>query len=100
MRIGKIHYMNIITVSYTHLTLATKKVENGKDIKLTIDADLQQSLYKEYQNDKSASVAMNPKTGEILALVSTPSFSSNDFIFGFSSAEWQALNDEDVYKRQ
>ncbi|MCB7306490.1 penicillin-binding transpeptidase domain-containing protein, partial [Bariatricus massiliensis] len=62
-------------------TLATKKVENGKDIKLTIDADLQQSLYKEYQNDKSASVAMNPKTGEILALVSTPSFSSNDFIF-------------------
>lgn len=74
-------------------TLATKKVENGKDIKLTIDADLQQSLYKEYQNDKSASVAMNPKTGEILALVSTPSFSSNDFIFGFSSAEWQALND-------
>ena len=75
-------------------TLATKKVENGKDIKLTIDADLQQSLYKEYQNDKSASVAMNPKTGEILALVSTPSFSSNDFIFGFSSAEWQALNDD------
>lgn len=75
-------------------TLATKKVENGKDIKLTIDADLQQSLYKEYQNDKSASVAMNPKTGEILALVSTPSFSSNDFIFGFSSVEWQALNDD------
>ena len=55
---------------------------------------MQQSLYKEYQNDKSASVAMNPKTGEILALVSTPSFSSNDFIFCFSSAEWQALNDD------
>lgn len=55
---------------------------------------MQQSLYNEYQNDQSASVAMNPKTGEILALVSTPSFSSNDFILGFNSSDWQALNDD------
>ncbi len=55
---------------------------------------LQQSLYNEYQNDQSASVAMNPKTGEILALVSTPSFSSNDFILGFTNEQWQALNDD------
>lgn len=74
-------------------TVANKKVKNGKDITLTIDASLQQSLYNEYKNDQSASVAMNPKTGEILALVSTPSFSSNDFIYGFSSEEWRALND-------
>lgn len=74
--------------------VASKKVQDGKDITLTIDASLQQSLYNEYQNDQSASVAMNPKTGEILALVSTPSFSSNDFIYGFSSEEWSALNDD------
>lgn len=75
-------------------TIANKKVKNGKDIKLTIDVDLQKDLYDEYQNDKSASVAMNPKTGEILALVSTPSFSSNDFILGFNSDEWDALNND------
>lgn len=74
--------------------VASKKVQDGKDITLTIDASLQQTLYNEYQNDQSASVAMNPKTGEILALVSTPSFSSNDFIYGFSSEEWSALNDD------
>lgn len=75
-------------------TVASKDVEDGKDITLTIDVTLQQSLYNEYQNDQSASVAMNPKTGEILALVSTPSFSSNDFILGFDNEQWQALNDD------
>lgn len=74
--------------------IANKEVKDGKDIKLTIDIELQKDLYNEYQNDKSASVAMNPKTGEILALVSTPSFSSNDFILGFSSEEWDALNND------
>ena len=76
-------------------TVANKKVQNGKDIKLTIDIDLQKDLYNEYQNDQSASVAMNPKTGEILALVSTPSFTSNDFILGFNREEWDSLNNDD-----
>ena len=74
--------------------IANKRVKDGKDIKLTIDIDLQKDLYNEYQNDKSASVAMNPKTGEILALVSTPSFSSNDFILGFNSEQWENLNND------
>lgn len=54
--------------------LACRIVENGKDIKLTIDAELQKALYEQFQSDKSCSVAMNPYTGEVLALVSTPSF--------------------------
>ena len=61
--------------------LQIREAKDGKDIRLTIDIDLQQSLYNEYQNDKSASVALNPKTGEVLALVSTPSYSSNDFVY-------------------
>ncbi|WP_294581372.1 penicillin-binding transpeptidase domain-containing protein [uncultured Thomasclavelia sp.] len=75
-------------------TVAKKEVTDGKDITLTIDVSLQQALYNEYQNDQSASVAMNPETGEILALVSTPSFSSNDFILGYTNEQWQALNDD------
>ncbi len=68
--------------------------ECPQDITLTIDIDLQQSLYNEYQNDKSASVAINPKTGEVLALVSTPSYSNNDFVLGLSTDKWDALNND------
>ncbi|WP_455579051.1 penicillin-binding transpeptidase domain-containing protein [Faecalibacillus intestinalis] len=75
-------------------TVAQKEAKDGKDIRLTIDIDLQQSLYNEYQNDKSASVALNPQTGEVLALVSTPSYSNNDFVLGISTDKWNALNND------
>ena len=75
--------------------LCHKKVKmSPQDITLTIDIDLQQSLYNEYQNDKSASVALNPKTGEVLALVSTPSYSNNDFVLGLSIDKWNELNND------
>ena len=75
--------------------LCHKEVKmSPQDITLTIDIDLQQSLYNEYQNDKSASVAINPKTGEVLALVSTPSYSNNDFVLGLSTDKWNALNND------
>ncbi len=75
--------------------LCHKEVKmSPQDITLTIDIDLQQSLYNEYQNDKSASVALNPQTGEVLALVSTPSYSNNDFVLGLSTDKWSALNND------
>lgn len=70
-------------------------VENGKDIKLTIDSNLQKELYKQFKDDKSCSVAMNQYTGEVLALVSTPSYDNNDFIRGMSSEKWNALNEDE-----
>ena len=75
--------------------LACRIVENGKDIKLTIDAELQEAFYEQFQSDKSCSVAMNPYTGEVLALVSTPSYDNNDFIMGLSSEKWAALNEDE-----
>ena len=75
--------------------LCHKEVKmSPQDITLTIDIDLQQSLYNEYQNDKSASVALNPQTGEVLALVSTPSYSNNDFVLGLSTDKWNELNND------
>ena len=53
--------------------LAYILVRHGQNIQLTIDAGLQTSLYERFKEDKSCSVAMNPYTGEVLALVSTPS---------------------------
>ena len=75
--------------------LAYHMVENGKEIKLTIDSELQKALYEQFQSDKSCSVAMNPYTGEVMALVSTPSYDNNNFIMGLSSERWAALNEDE-----
>ena len=75
--------------------LACILVKHGQDIQLTIDANLQISLYEQFKEDKSCSVAMNPYTGEVLALVSTPSYDNNDFIMGLSSEQWTALNEDE-----
>lgn len=74
--------------------LATKEKKNGNNLRLTIDAELQKNLYDQFMQDKSCSVAMNPKTGEVLALVSTPSFDANDFVLGMSKSKWEMLNND------
>lgn len=82
--------------------LACILVQHGQDIQLTIDANLQVSLYEQFKEDKSCSVSMNPYTGEVLALVSTPSYDNNDFIMGLSGEQWTALNedgDKPMYNR-
>lgn len=76
-------------------TIADKTVKHGQDVKLTIDAGLQNEIYEQFQEDKSCTAAMNPYTGEVLALVSTPSFDSNDFIRGLAGEEWKILNESD-----
>ena len=76
-------------------TIASKTVKHGQDVKLTIDAELQTAIYEQFQEDKSCTAAMNPYTGEVLALVSTPSFDSNDFIRGLTREEWKSLNESD-----
>lgn len=68
--------------------------EEGENIKLTIDANLQSKVYDIYKGDNSATVIMYPGTGEILALVSTPSYDPNKFVIGMSSQEWNNLNND------
>lgn len=78
-------------------TIAETDVEDGEDVKTTIDIELQQNIFDEFDGDNGFSVAMNPKTGEILAMVSFPSFDSNNFITGFTDEEWNELSsDEDT----
>ncbi len=76
-------------------TLAAKPRTEGKDITLTIDSNLQSEIYEAFKDDKSCTVAMNPYTGEVLALVSTPSYDDNDFILGMSEETWASLNDDE-----
>ena len=76
-------------------TIDKKAAKDGETIKLTIDSSIQQKAYEQFKEDKSATVAINPKTGEILALVSTPTFNSNDFSLGITVNKWdELLNDE------
>ena len=74
--------------------LAMEPAQDGEDITLTIDINWQTKVYEAYQEDESCSVVMNPKTGEVLALVSTPSYNSMDFVLGMSQEQWDSLNND------
>ena len=76
-------------------TIIEEKVKNGENIKLTIDMNIQTKLYNELKDDEGFFVVMNPKTGEILALVSTPSYDANDFVLGISNEKWEGLKNSD-----
>ncbi len=76
-------------------TLAKRDLKNGEDIKTTIDVNVQKKLYNEFKDDEGTSVAMNYNTGEVIALVSTPSYDANDIVLGVTDEEWNNLvNDE------
>ncbi|MDB4940028.1 MAG: penicillin-binding protein 2, penicillin-binding protein 2 [Candidatus Doudnabacteria bacterium] len=67
----------------------------GQSLVLNIDGDLQRELYKEIVakngNKKAAAVAINPQTGQVLALISLPGFDNNLFSGGISQKDYQAL---------
>ena len=66
----------------------------GKPIRLTIDYDLQLVAEEALVGKKGAVVAMDPKTGEVLAMASQPSYDPNDFAIRISKDEWQQLNED------
>ena len=76
-------------------TLARVEPVPGRDLHLTIDANIQGKLYYVFADDNSASTAINPISGEVLALVSTPSYDPNDFVRGMTISTWTALNEDD-----
>jgi penicillin-binding protein 2 len=68
----------------------------GQDLKLTIDLDLQRVAEQAMEGKTGALVAMDPHTGEILAMVSRPTFDPNQFAVRLSKAYWsQIVNDQD-----
>jgi penicillin-binding protein 2 len=68
----------------------------GKPLKLTIDVDLQIAAEQALEGNNGAIVAMDPRTGEILAMASRPTFNPNDFAVRISREQWNRLvNDED-----
>ncbi len=83
---------------------ATGKIQNllgehspkpGNTLVLNIDAGLQEQLYKDLLNNdpnrRAAAVALDPKNGEVLALVSVPGFDNNLFAHGIKQGDYQQL---------
>src|SRR6267378_2835804 len=63
----------------------------GNQLKLTLDVDLQIAAEQALGDRNGAIVAMDPRNGEILAMVSRPTFDPNDFAVRISNAEWKQL---------
>lgn len=76
-------------------TLIEKKKKDGKDIKLTIDARVQKSIYNNMKDDYGSGTAIHPKTGELLALVSTPSYDVYPFMNGMNDEDYKKLTEDD-----
>ncbi|MBS1821979.1 MAG: penicillin-binding protein 2 [Acidobacteria bacterium] len=68
----------------------------GKDLRLTIDLDIQMAAEKAMEGKNGAVIAMDPHTGEILALVSRPTFDPNQFAVRLTKSYWnEILNNPD-----
>ena len=73
--------------------LASSAAVPGNTVKLSIDIKLQHLVEELFGARRGALVALDPKTGEILAFVSKPTFNPNLFVEGIDSESWQALNE-------
>lgn len=71
--------------------LNRKEGEPGTDITLTVDMDLQRLATKRLQGESGAAVVLDVRTGDVLALASTPGFDPNAFNRGLSNEEWHGL---------
>src|SRR5438105_5072185 len=77
--------------------LDEKPAVPGKQLKLSVDIDLQIAAEQALEGKNGAVVAMDPRNGEILAMVSRPTFDPNDFAVRISRDEWSKLVNDDEH---
>lgn len=65
----------------------------GADLRLSVDAELQRAIVEAFGEQEGTAVAVDPRNGEILAMVSLPSYDTNLFVNGISSADYRRLMD-------
>ncbi|WP_310489153.1 penicillin-binding protein 2 [Chamaesiphon sp. VAR_69_metabat_338] len=75
--------------------LGQKVSKSGKDVTITLDLDLQKVAEEAIGKNKAAIVAMDPRTGEILAMASRPAFDPNSLSGRISPAVWKQLQGQD-----
>ncbi len=65
--------------------------ESGQDLHLSIDLDLQTHIYSVMQGKTGAVVVMDADSGQVLAMVSTPGYDNNKFVYGITGRQWTEL---------
>ncbi|MFB9279442.1 penicillin-binding transpeptidase domain-containing protein [Cohnella cellulosilytica] len=74
--------------------VAGQDATNGATYKLTIDTAVQQAIYEEIKADEASVAAIQPATGEVLALLSSPSYDPNAFVQGVSKEQYRQWNED------
>jgi len=96
---GTVGYQNVESNAHGRIlrVLERHDPQPGGDIHLSVDAYVQQVAFEALEGQRGAIVAMDPRTGGIIAMVSTPSYDANLFVNGISSTDYNALqNDPDL----
>lgn len=92
---GSVGYQNVETNAHGRVlrVLERHPPTPGDDLTLHLDIDVQKAAYEALGDRRGAVVAIDPVTGGVLALVSTPGFDSNLFVNGISTRDYSALRD-------
>lgn len=77
------------------VVLTETSVKDGEDITVTIDADVQKEIFEGFDGDAGTAAALDPKSGETLALVSSPTFNPNERLYGMSAEKWEELSEDE-----
>ncbi|WP_440894758.1 penicillin-binding transpeptidase domain-containing protein [Amphibacillus sp. Q70] len=84
----------IVENENSKIGISEKSPIPGEDVTLTIDAELQQMIYDYYDGEAGTTAAIDPETGETLALVSSPAFDPHDFAYGISQSKYNELTED------
>lgn len=92
---GEVGYQNVETNAHGRVLRVLERFDPkpGTDLVLHLDINVQRAAVEALGDRRGAVVAMDPLTGGILALVSTPGFDTNLFVNGISSVDYSALRD-------
>lgn len=74
--------------------LAEKPAKDGESISLAIDVNIQEDIFDSFAGKAGTASAIDPKTGEVLALVSSPAFEPNNLVFGLNQDQQKALEND------
>ncbi|MEZ5573401.1 MAG: penicillin-binding protein 2 [Halioglobus sp.] len=92
---GDVGYQNVESNAHGRVLRVLERIAPapGKDLTLSLDYRIQRAAFDALGDRRGAVVAIDPRTGGVLALVSTPGFDANLFVNGISSADYAALRD-------
>ena len=92
---GEVGYQNVETNAHGRVLRVLERHDPapGANLTLHLDINLQRTAYEALGEQRGAVVVIDPLTGGIMALVSTPGFDTNLFVNGISSADYSALRD-------